>query len=87
MKGGLDQPPEYHKLKTTACLVGTRDGLFYILETVMTNNKPTPEECFALRMMMIKYNMSPLDLMKTIVALEKEKPPKRSEDYLEGGRG
>jgi hypothetical protein len=37
--------------------------------------KPTPEVCFAFRMMMMKYNLSPLDVMKIMVSMDKEKPP------------
>ncbi len=43
---------------------------------MILNNKPAPEVCFAFRMMMIKYNLSPGDVFKIMVSLDKEKPPK-----------
>jgi hypothetical protein len=37
--------------------------------------KPEAEVCFAFRMMMLKYNLSPGDVFKIMVSLDKEKPP------------
>jgi hypothetical protein len=42
---------------------------------MILNNKPTPEVCFAFRMMMMKYNLSRQDVFRIMVTLDKEKPP------------
>jgi hypothetical protein len=42
---------------------------------MITGIKPAAEVCFAFRMMMLKYNLSPGDVFKIMVSLDKEKPP------------
>jgi hypothetical protein len=39
----------------------------------MFNGEPIPEEIiFAVRMMMVKYGLTPADIMRIMVALEKQ---------------
>jgi len=42
---------------------------------MILNTKPAAEVCFAFRMMMMKYNLAPIDVMKILVSMDKEKPP------------
>jgi hypothetical protein len=39
----------------------------------MLGERPSEEIIFAFRMMMLKYNLGPQDILKIMVALDKEK--------------
>ncbi len=50
---------------------------------ILYGNTPPAEVLFAVRMIMVKHNLSPSDIMKVLAALDKEKPP-RSGGFSKG---
>jgi hypothetical protein len=42
---------------------------------ILYGDTPGPEVLFAMNLLMVRYNLTPADIMKVLAALDKEKPP------------